>query len=142
MLANYPDLCLTCHSDLKAKMYPPAEDGAGAGGTSAGGADTAKAALAKIYVHAPTDLKNCNICHKPHFAAEPALMTKPIQPLCADCHDYQKPSFQQAHINIDAAMMDCSRCHDSHTSTDPKFFKARVHKPFADKNCKDCHITE
>jgi predicted CXXCH cytochrome family protein len=124
-------------------MYPPAETAVAPAGTSAAGSKDAKAAAtAKIYVHAPSDLKNCNICHKPHFAAEPALMVKPIQPLCAGCHDYEKPAFKQAHINIDAAVMDCRRCHDSHASTNPKFFKAEVHKPFADKTCKDCHIIE
>ena len=106
----------------------------------AAGGDVKAAMDAAIYVHAPSDLKNCNICHKPHFAAEPALMVKSIQPLCADCHDYQKASFKQAHNNVAANTMDCNKCHDPHTSSDPKFFKAVVHKPFADRTCKECHI--
>jgi predicted CXXCH cytochrome family protein len=69
-------------------------------------------------------------------------MVKPIQPLCGKCHDYKAPSFREAHLNIEAGVMDCRKCHDSHTSTDPKFFKAEMHKPFADKRCKDCHIIE
>jgi len=141
LLADYPDLCLTCHSDLKAKLYPQAADAAAAAEAVAAGAKEAKPA-AKIYVHAPSDLKNCQICHKPHFAAQRALMVQPIQPLCGKCHDYKTNSFQTAHLGIDASQMDCSKCHDPHTSTDPKFFKAVVHKPFADKTCKDCHIIE
>ena len=69
-------------------------------------------------------------------------MVKPIQPLCGKCHDYKTNSFQTAHLGIDAGLMDCSKCHDAHTSTDPKFFKAVIHKPFADKTCKDCHIID
>jgi hypothetical protein len=70
------------------------------------------------------------------------LILKPIQQLCADCHDYQKESFKVAHINIAGNQMDCSKCHDAHTSTDPKLFKAEIHKPFAERKCKDCHIIE
>jgi predicted CXXCH cytochrome family protein len=136
-------LCLTCHSDLKAKIYPRAK----AAAEKKEFADQSPAAVKaaehpKIYVHAPTDIKHCNLCHKPHFAAESDLIVKPIQRLCGGCHDYQQPSFKAAHINIEAKKIDCRKCHDSHTSTNPKFFKAEIHKPFADKACKDCHIIE
>jgi predicted CXXCH cytochrome family protein len=143
LLANYPDLCLSCHTDLKARMYPQTVDSA-AGGQAGGAGSTTdpETGDAVIYVHAPSDIQNCNICHKPHFAAELDLIVKPIQPLCADCHDYQEPSFRQAHIDANANKMDCRMCHDSHTSTDPKFFKTVMHQPFADRACKDCHITK
>jgi predicted CXXCH cytochrome family protein len=124
-------------------MYPrPADRAAKADAAPKRPAPVKEAAQPKIYVHAPTDIKHCNICHKPHYAAEPDLIAKPIQPLCGGCHDYQKASFNKAHINVDAQKMDCRKCHDSHTSTDPKFFKTVVHKPFRDRTCKDCHIIE
>jgi len=155
LLADYPDLCLACHSDLKNKMFPEkaaasaqvnapvASVAAGQGSApAAGAAQEAPAEKARIYLHAPSDLKNCNLCHQPHFAEEPALASKPIQQLCADCHDYQKDPFKVAHINISADQMNCSKCHDSHASTDPKLFRAQIHKPFAERKCKDCHIVE
>jgi len=140
LLADYPDLCLTCHTDLKARMYPKTNNDTQGNDTQSSNAKTGEAAAAKIYVHAPSDLKNCQICHKPHFSAELDLIVKPIQPLCGKCHDYKTTSFREAHLNIDAGVMDCRKCHDSHTSTDPKFFKATMHKPFKDRTCKDCHI--
>jgi predicted CXXCH cytochrome family protein len=115
-----------------------------AGAGSAGGSteNAGEKTAIKIYVHAPSDLKNCQICHRPHFSAELDLIVKPIQPLCGKCHDYKTAPFREAHLNIDPGRMDCRKCHDSHTSTDPKFFKANSHKPFADRTCKDCHIIE
>jgi predicted CXXCH cytochrome family protein len=143
VLAEPPDLCLACHTDLKARMFPAkTADAAGAGNAENTAGNSGTPAATKIYVHAPSDLINCQICHTPHFSAELDLIVKPIQPLCGKCHDYKTASFNEAHLNIDANRMDCRKCHDSHTSTDPKFFKARIHKPFADRACKDCHIVE
>jgi len=143
-LARYPDLCLACHTDLKAKMYnkgegAPASQSGSSGGTTA---NTAKPGETKIYVHALADLEKCRTCHKPHFSAELALIEEPIQPLCGRCHDYKKPSFGKAHINVAAKVMDCRNCHAPHTSQSPKFFKDEIHKPFADGSCKDCHVVE
>jgi predicted CXXCH cytochrome family protein len=143
LLAGYPDLCLSCHTDLKDKMYkseslPPIP-------ASVSGEESDKTPQGKpseIYVHALSDLEKCQTCHKPHFSAESALLVEPIQPLCAKCHDYRVPSFGKAHLEIAAGEMDCRNCHAPHTSKDPKFFKADVHKPFADRACIDCHLVE
>jgi len=143
LLAGYPDLCLTCHPDLKAGIYSEsAANQRPQAGTDTGDAAAEQKAKTKIYVHSPSDIKNCYICHRPHIASQPALLPKPIQPLCGECHDYEKATFVSAHIKIDAGLMDCRNCHDAHTSASPKFFKANVHRPFADGNCKDCHIIE
>jgi predicted CXXCH cytochrome family protein len=144
LLARYPDLCLACHTNLKAKMYKK-DDGTQAtkgGGLGGGSGKAAESKATKIYVHALSDLEKCQTCHKPHFSAELALIVEPIQPLCGKCHDYKKTSFNKAHLNIGAKVMDCRKCHDSHTSKDPMFFKEAVHKPFAKRTCKDCHIVE
>jgi predicted CXXCH cytochrome family protein len=144
LLAGYPDLCLSCHTDLKAKMYKKVEEGVSTkGGAGSGGnKKTKKSESAEIYVHALPDLEKCRTCHKPHFSAELALIVAPIQPLCGKCHDYKKTSFKKTHLNISANLVDCRKCHVPHTSENPKFFKNIVHKPFADRACKDCHITE
>jgi predicted CXXCH cytochrome family protein len=144
LLAEYPDLCLSCHTDLKAKMYKK-EEGAEAVQSDASdgaGGKTSEDKGSIIYVHSLSDLEKCQKCHKPHFSEELALIVKPIQPLCGECHDYKETSFTKAHIHISSDVMDCRNCHASHTSKYPKFFKDEVHKPFADGICKDCHIVE
>jgi len=114
LLAKSPDLCLTCHKDLKTKME-------------------------KEKAHQPA-ARDCERCHKPHFSAQSSLMNQAIQPLCGECHDYKRASFGKAHIGIEASVMNCRNCHDPHASKDPKFFKAVVHPPFAGRSCEDCHI--
>jgi predicted CXXCH cytochrome family protein len=140
LLSVYPDLCLSCHKKLQAKMYGKEEDSSA---TQADGSDeSATEKETTIYVHALSDLEKCQTCHKPHFSAESALLVEPIQPLCGKCHDYKETSFNTAHIDINVEVMDCRNCHTPHTSKHPKFFKDELHKPFADQTCKDCHIVE
>jgi hypothetical protein len=67
-------------------------------------------------------------------------MSQPIQSLCGECHDFKSTTFGKAHINIEAAVMNCKVCHDPHASKDAKFFKEVVHPPFAGGSCEDCHI--
>jgi predicted CXXCH cytochrome family protein len=114
LLAKSPDLCLTCHKDLKTR-------------------------LEKEKAHQPA-ARNCERCHKPHFSEERALINQKIQPLCGECHDYKKPSFAKSHLGIDPQVMDCRVCHEPHASKDPKFFKAYMHAPFAGRACEECHI--
>jgi predicted CXXCH cytochrome family protein len=114
LLAKSPDLCQTCHKDLKMrveeeKAHPPA-------------------------------VRDCQRCHKPHSSVQAALMNQPIQALCGECHDSKKATFGKAHLNIEAAVMNCRNCHDPHASKDPKFFKSVVHAPFAGRSCEECHI--
>ncbi len=96
----------------------------------------------KMYVHAPSDLRDCKICHKPHYSAERGLINKPVNELCGGCHDFKKTSFQKSHLNIDPAVMDCMKCHDPHTSEDPMFFEDVIHPLFKARSCGDCHVTE
>ena len=114
LLASSPDLCLTCHKDLKERM-------------------------AKEKAHSPA-ATDCLRCHTPHFGAQQALLSQPIQLLCSQCHDSKAKSFDSAHIGIDAAVMHCEKCHDPHASKDPKFFKEYVHAVFASRSCDECHI--
>jgi len=117
----------------------PADQSATPGG---GSVKTEEDEASEVHVHSLSDLEKCQTCHKPHFSAELALIVEPIQPLCGKCHDYKEISFNNAHINISSVAMDCRNCHAPHTSKDPKFFKAELHKPFAERTCKDCHVVE
>jgi predicted CXXCH cytochrome family protein len=85
-------------------------------------------------------MRDCERCHRPHFSAQESLLTQAIQPTCLECHNPQRASFSNAHVKIDAKVMDCRSCHDPHASKDPKFFKATVHMPFASRACDECHL--
>jgi predicted CXXCH cytochrome family protein len=146
LLAQIPRLCLTCHTELKEKIYKKDECAqVKAEGTAEEdtGIPVAECDETEIYLlHAPSALENCLRCHKSHVSAWPNLINQPIQILCAECHDYKTESFNVTHINIDPYIMNCKKCHDSHTSKDPKFFKEDVHKPFETRTCEECHIVE
>jgi predicted CXXCH cytochrome family protein len=114
LLAQGPDLCLTCHKDLKEKMQ-------------------------KEKTHSPAG-RDCLRCHGPHFTGEGNLLAKPVQALCSECHNVKEASFGKAHFQIDPAVMNCVACHTPHASKDPKFFKEKVHAPFAGRSCEDCHL--
>ena len=89
-----------------------------------------------------TRLDDCQTCHKPHFAAQRALLVEPVQSICAQCHEVGKAPFAKAHLGINPADMDCMSCHNPHASKDPKFFKDVIHPPFAGRTCDDCHIKQ
>jgi predicted CXXCH cytochrome family protein len=142
VLAQNPDLCLACHTELKAALsqaVPAAEE---APNTQAAEAEDTEKALQRFYIHAPEEIGKCGICHLPHQGPEAALMTEPIQPLCSRCHDYGSQSFDTAHLGIEARRIDCRKCHTPHVSKDPRLFKSVLHQPFSDKSCKDCHLVE
>ncbi len=145
VLAGNPGLCFTCHEDLKAEIFKEQECARAKEREDQGlpaGKMSVKCDDVKLYVHARSELIECDKCHRPHFAQEPALINKPVQALCEECHDYEKESFSKSHINIDPAVIDCRKCHDPHTSKDPKFFKEEIHPLFKARACEECHMVE
>jgi predicted CXXCH cytochrome family protein len=99
-----------------------------------------KERLAAEKNHQPVE--DCATCHRPHHAGQPDLLVEPLGALCAQCHDAKEKGFVTAHLGIDAGAMACVSCHDPHASKDPKLFRARVHKPFAARECASCHVVE
>jgi predicted CXXCH cytochrome family protein len=144
LLADYPDLCLSCHTDMKEKLLPEEKQKLpkGIGGGKDQNAEPPPGEDMPVYIHAPSDITHCETCHAPHFSEELALLVEPVQALCGSCHNYNEPSFGEAHINIDVNVMDCRRCHAPHYSKDPKLFKDEIHSPFANRTCTDCHLVE
>jgi predicted CXXCH cytochrome family protein len=114
LLAQEPDLCVSCHVRTGEKLRT----------------ETA---------HAPAE-SQCATCHQPHRSAEVGLLTQRQQALCAGCHDVKEAPFTKAHLGIDPSAMNCVRCHDPHASKDPKLFKPEVHAPFASRSCEECHV--
>jgi len=68
------------------------------------------------------------------------LINQPLQTLCGECHETEDESFAEAHIYIEAAVMDCTSCHAPHASKDRDFFKENMHSPFVKGNCEECHV--
>jgi predicted CXXCH cytochrome family protein len=143
MLADYPDLCLSCHKELREIQGPAPETAAGALPGAAGGTAEAPGKQPEPrYVHAPEEIGKCRICHLPHESSQESLMKEPIQPLCGRCHSYRSEAFDRAHLGIDADRMDCRKCHTPHVARTEKLFKNVLHPPFARQECKDCHLVE
>jgi len=143
LLTGTPDLCLSCHIKLRNDMRrkEDCEKLRTSADTEANAAAIKECDEVTVYLHAPSALENCLRCHKSHVSAEPGLMIRPVQQLCAECHDYRTDAFGKAHIYIEAGAMDCNKCHDPHTSKGPMFFRDTMHKPFNPGECGECHMT-
>jgi len=115
LLAKSFDLCLSCHETLQERM-------------------------AEERVHDPAE-DDCLTCHDAHHSIQPSLLNAALHDLCGDCHDLNEDEdFQEAHLSIDAAVMNCVRCHAPHVSKDRRFFKPEMHSPFAKRDCTECHL--
>jgi len=86
-----PDLCYSCHNDLK---------------------DTITEAA---MVHGPVGL-GCSSCHDAHRELAGKGLAKTAPDLCVDCHDDFKPTVAQMssrhHLLLEEK--NCSRCHEPH----------------------------
>jgi len=71
----------------------------------------------KKYVHGPVSDGACILCHEPHSAWQPKLLTEKTEALCAGCHNELIPRGDQARY-LHAPVKDgsCTACHDAHAS--------------------------
>jgi predicted CXXCH cytochrome family protein len=89
--------------------------------------------------HDPAE-EDCMNCHAPHLSAQTRLLSEPLHDLCEGCHDLEDEAFQESHIYIQASVMNCTKCHAPHASKDRDFFKEKMHKPFVERSCEECHV--
>ena len=72
------------------------------------------------YVHGPVAVGSCTTCHDPHGQTNPALLVKPGEDLCFQCHDAAdalKHLFVQDTGDKNFLReKGCGFCHDPHTS--------------------------
>ena len=122
-------LCRKCHAEY---LDPPAAD----------------------WVHGPTALGECSLCHSSHKSQFPALLTKAQRELCLRCH--VEPGLLELPFHKAAGDKDCSACHDPHMAgnrlllVDSGSFRRRkiernsgsVHAPWKDRKCDACHVPE
>ena len=89
--AKSPDLCYSCHSDLK---------------------DTITQAA---MVHGPLSM-GCDTCHHAHQKLAGKGLAKAVPDLCVDCHEDFKPNLEpmatRHHLLLEGKK--CAHCHDPH----------------------------
>lgn len=94
--------------------------------------------------HAPTKsahyaLKECKICHYPHYPMEMDFdKIDDVKPACVSCH----PSEGQENITYPSAHsdLDCKECHLKHGDSTPCMECHEPHTPsMTHKNCLQCH---
>lgn len=161
-LFGHAHACLTsgCHTDMGNKQVvhaPVAEEQCqscheqkNANHPTAGGKDFALTAPATSlcfachdaaagfsgqHKHGPSASGACTTCHDPHDADHAALLRKPAQKLCLDCHADFSQSMQEAEfIHTAIRELDCGSCHLPHSSEQPKMLKSK-----SIDLCFDCH---
>ena len=91
------------------------------------------------FKHSPVE-KGCITCHNPHASPKAgALLNDEVPGLCKKCHDTNKPLFAKQHMNYPVANTTCTKCHDVHGSDRGGIIYNTAHKPFASKQCVQCH---
>lgn len=90
--------------------------------------------------HAPFAKGQCNECHSAHGSNTASLLKSATSALCLNCHA-QSASLRQKHLNRDLSKTDCLECHQPHQSTQPGLLREKLHRPFADRACQQCHAT-
>jgi predicted CXXCH cytochrome family protein len=150
--SSEPQLCISCHSEMKAQFSKPfhhkvlegtmkcsdchnAHGGFEAKQTKlAVGADAScvKCHADKqgpfAFEHAPLKTEGCAACHTPHGSANPKLLRRAtVKQLCLECHttlSNADPGAPQAPHNLTTARYNnCTTCHTKiHGSNAHKFF--------------------
>ena len=90
-----PDMCYDCHGDYNTQGR---------------------------YVHGPTAVGECTICHNPHSSDYIGLLRLPQPKLCEECHDAED-YFVTSESHPDSSGKLCTECHDPHVSNDRMFLK-------------------
>jgi predicted CXXCH cytochrome family protein len=109
--SSEPQLCISCHSEMKAQFSKPFRH--------------------KVLEGA----MNCSDCHNPHggFETRQTRLAVGVDAACIKCHsDKQGPFvFEHAPLKVEG----CSACHTPHGSANPKMLK----RPQVRQLCLECH---
>ncbi len=90
------------------------------------------------FKHSPVE-KGCINCHNPHSSKAASLLSSDVPGLCKQCHDTKKPIFVKQHANYPVENSKCTLCHNVHGSDRAGIIYNSAHKPFASKQCGQCH---
>ena len=138
---NEPQLCLSCHSEMKAQFSMPFHHRVPEGGMKCsdchnphGGfelkqtrlAESADAACIKchtdkqgpfVFEHAPVKVEGCTACHSPHGSNNPKLLKRnEVRQLCLECHSNTgvvagAPNTPNFHNLASPRFQNCTICH-------------------------------
>jgi predicted CXXCH cytochrome family protein len=135
-----PQLCLKCHSEMKAQFNLPFHHKVLEGAMKCSdchnphggfelkqtrastGADSAclKCHTDKqgpfVFEHAPLKIEGCAICHTPHGSSNPKLLTRPqVRQTCLECHsnvgEIGAPNTPSFHNQATIRFQNCTTCH-------------------------------
>jgi predicted CXXCH cytochrome family protein len=140
LVRNEPQLCLTCHNEMKAQFTQPFHHRVLEGTMKCsdchnphGGFEQKQARLAVgvdaacikchadkqgpfVYEHAPAKVEGCTMCHTPHGSSNPKMLTRSNVPqLCLECHSNLQtagaPNTPSFHNVTTARFQNCTTCH-------------------------------
>jgi predicted CXXCH cytochrome family protein len=154
-------ICRTCHDDLVPKqaksVHPPVAAGNCVGchdphasdnkfELSRAGVETCGSCHTgisdrwrQVRVKHAGAAGSCGACHEVHASAEAEHLLKGEEPaLCLRCHKPDK-SFAARHMGYPVQKAACTSCHDPHGSDKPGMLYNTVHKPLANRQCRECH---
>lgn len=123
----------------------------------------AKSRFKKKYQHTTVAKEDCEACHDRHGFSNTLILKKDGKDLCLGCHSgLDTTTVQGAHTHPAFAQGMCITCHDPHASDYKGMIRvldgkmvclachkdlhdttgtALQHKPFADRNCSQCHVS-
>ena len=111
LVKNEPQLCLTCHNEMKAQFTQP------------------------FHHRVLEGAMKCSDCHNPHggFEAKQARLNTGADAACMKCHaDKQGPFvFEHAPSKVEG----CAICHTPHGASNPKMLKRNN----VNQLCLECH---
>jgi DmsE family decaheme c-type cytochrome len=140
--AGEPQLCLTCHNEVKAQFQKPNHHKVMEGAMKCsdchnahGGFEAkqtklsvgADAACVKchsnkqgpfVFEHAPLKLEGCTVCHIPHGSANAKMLKRPsVRQLCFECHtgitEELSPQAPSLHNQAQVRYQQCTVCHSA-----------------------------
>lgn len=138
--SSEPQLCLKCHSEMKAQFNMPFHHKVLEGQMKCSdchnphggfelkqtrlstGADTAclKCHTDKqgpfVFEHAPLKIEGCAVCHTPHGSSNPKMLARTqVRQLCIECHsnahEIGAPNTPSFHNQALARYQNCTTCH-------------------------------
>lgn len=150
--ASEPQLCLKCHTEMKAQFSLPFHHRVLEGAMKCsdchnphGGFELKQTRLAVgadatclkchtdkqgpfVFEHAPLKVEGCTICHIPHGSGNPRMLKRnDVRQLCLECHsntfEIGAPNTPSFHNQATVRFQNCTVCHVKiHGSQNHEFF--------------------
>ncbi|MEW6380650.1 MAG: cytochrome c3 family protein [bacterium] len=94
----------------------------------------------KKYVHQPVKEGKCRACHDSHASKENFLLVASPKKICLICHGQK--NLTELHQGVDVRGSECTLCHSPHASGSRGLLYDFSHKPYQERQCRQCHKNE